>query len=134
MTAGTLGVLTWQSSIGKDEHAVTFAFTTFVLFQLFNALNVRSEQRTVFSPDTLRNPRLWAALGLVLGLQVLAVHVGPVQSIFSTAGLSIGDWVLCAAVASSVLGVEEIRKIINRRTGPPPESPSWNPRRSGDLR
>jgi len=116
MTAGTLSVLTWQSSIGTDEHALTVAFTTFVLFQLFNALNVRSEERSVFSPDTLRNARLWGALGVVLGLQILAVHAGPVQSIFSTADLTIGDWALCAAVASTVLGLEEIRKIINRRT------------------
>ena len=115
MTVGTLGMLAWQDSIGKEAHALAVAFTTFVLFQLFNALNVRSEEHSVFSAETLRNAKLWVALGLVLVLQVLAVHFGPVQSLFGTADLTLGDWALCTIVASSVLGVEELRKLINRR-------------------
>ena len=115
MTTGTLGVLAWQETIGSREHALAVGFTTFVLFQVFNALNVRSEERSVISAETLRNVRLWAALGFVLVLQVLAVNVGPVQSLFATADLTFGDWILCAAIASSVLAVEELRKLVSRR-------------------
>ena len=116
MTAGTLGVLAWQDSIGSEEHALAVAFTTFVLFQLFNALNVRSEEHSVFSADTLRNAKLWVALGLVLVLQVLAVHVGPIQSVFGTTGLTVWDWLLAASVASTTLWSEELRKL--RRGSP----------------
>ncbi len=119
MSTGTLGVLAWQETIGSREHALAVAFTTFVLFQVFNALNVRSEERSIVSAETLRNARLWAALALVLVLQALAVNVAPVQSLFGTADLTFGDWILCAAVASSVLVVEELQA---RR--PPPRDPA----------
>jgi Ca2+-transporting ATPase len=85
-----------------------------VLFQLFNALCARAELRTVFHRDTLTNPRLWLALGGVLVLQLAAVHWGPVQDLFGTVSLGVRDWVVCVAVASSVLWVDEIRKAIVR--------------------
>lgn len=115
MTAGTLGVLAYERGAGTEAHALAVAFTTFVAFQLFNALNVRSEHRSVFDRETLRNGKLWAALGLVLVLQVLAVHVGPVQSIFGTADLTLVDWLVAVSVASSILWVEELRKLLARR-------------------
>lgn len=115
MAVGTLGVLRFGLGTGTEAHALSMAFTTFVLFQLFNAFNARSERATVFSRDTLRNGRLWAALAGVLVLQVLAVHVNPVQDLFGTADLTVADWVLVTAVASSILWVEELRKLVVRR-------------------
>jgi hypothetical protein len=66
MAAGTLGTLAWGLSIGDMTHAMALAFTVFVLFQIANALNSRSEQESVFSAETLRNGKLWAALAGVL--------------------------------------------------------------------
>jgi hypothetical protein len=34
---------------------------------------------------------------------------------FGTAPLSVGDWVLCAALASSVLWADELKKLIVRQ-------------------
>ena len=36
------------------------------------------------------------------------------QQAFSTVGLSAGDWLRCAAVASSVLWLREVSKLITR--------------------
>jgi hypothetical protein len=36
------------------------------------------------------------------------------QSLFETTSLSLSEWVVCIAVASSILWVEEIRKLISR--------------------
>jgi Ca2+-transporting ATPase len=36
------------------------------------------------------------------------------QQAFSTASLSFGDWLRCAAVASSVLWLREVSKIVTR--------------------
>jgi P-type Ca2+ transporter type 2C len=82
--AGTLGMLAWQRASGSDEQAVAVAFTTFVLFQVFNAFNARDEQRSVFHRDSLRNARLWIALAAVVVLQVLAVHIDPVKVVLAT--------------------------------------------------
>lgn len=107
-------MLAYGIDAGTETRALTMAFTTFVLFQLFNALNSRSDLATALHRDSLRNRSLWLALGAVLGLQVLAVHLGPVQRIFGTTSFTAGDWLLCIAVASTVLWIEELRKLIVR--------------------
>ena len=116
MAAGTLGVLAFSTSgDGGEQHALALAFTTFVLFQVFNALNARDDVATALHRDSLRNRTLWLALGVVVLLQALAVHFDPVQRIFETTDFTAWDWVLSIAVASTVLWVEEVRKAVVRR-------------------
>ena len=59
-------------------------------------------------------PLLWLVLTAVLARQVLVVHWPPAQAIFDTASLSAADWALAAVVASSVLLLEEARKLVAR--------------------
>jgi Ca2+-transporting ATPase len=93
------------------------AFNTFVLFQFFNILNTRSDTQTVFSRYTFSNHWLWVALGGVALLQVGVTHVGFMQELFDTTSISLTQWLICIAVASSVLFVEEARKFVVRRRG-----------------
>ena len=122
MAAGTLFADWWgQRGDGDEAVAVTLAFTTFVLYQVFNAFNARSETATAFRRHSLSNSKLLIALGGVLVLQVLAVHLGPLQTIFDTTALTMGQWLLAAGLASTVLIVEELRKLFVRsRRGDPP--------------
>ncbi len=115
MAVGTLGVLAWSDANGTEEHALALAFTTFVLFQIFNVFNARAEQASVFSRDLFTNSKLWMALGGVVALQVAAVHFDPVQDIFGTADLALVDWAVAIGVASTILWYDEIRKAILRR-------------------
>ncbi len=116
MGAGTLSVLASATAGGATlAKATTLAFTTFVLFQLFNAFNARFERRSALGRHSLRNYRLWIALGAVLVLQGVAVHWAPLQSILGTTALTLGEWGLCAGVAASILVLEEGRKVVARR-------------------
>jgi Ca2+-transporting ATPase len=119
MAAGTLAVLALASSAeGSAQQATvatTMAFTTFVLFQFFNILNVRSDTASVFSAATLTNSRLWLSLAAVVSLQVCVVHVDWFQDLFDTTSINATEWMVCIAVASSVLWVEEIRKLLVSR-------------------
>ncbi|MCC5947920.1 MAG: cation-transporting P-type ATPase [Nitriliruptoraceae bacterium] len=116
MAAGTLGVYLAARSTGLGaEVATSWTFTTFVLFQVANALNARSETATVFARHTLTNRSLWVALTAVVGLQIVAVHVGPVGRLLDTAPLSAGQWATSAAIASTVIAAEELRKAVARR-------------------
>ncbi|MBO1751773.1 cation-transporting P-type ATPase [Actinotalea sp. BY-33] len=119
MGVGTLAVLVLAPgpapSHGVATTAGTMAFTTFVLFQLLNLLNVRSRERTVFHRRTLTNRTLWIALLTVLVLQVAVVQLPLLQGFFSTTALTATQWAVAAGVASSVLGVEEARKAVSRR-------------------
>lgn len=116
MMVGTLWVFTHglAEHPGEPRYAVTLAFTTFVLFQVFNVLNARAEFGSAFNVNFLKNGKLWLALAGVLGLQVVVVNWPPAEDIFNTMPLSLADWLLAAAVASSVLILEEARKLMVR--------------------
>lgn len=131
MAAGTLGVLAWGIATSSTTEAVTLAFTTFVLFQIFNSFNARFERRTAFSRLSLRNRWLWVALGGVLVLQVAVVHVPFLQSILDTTGLSAAKWGLAAAVAASVLVLEELRKLAMRGLEKRGPARVWQPATAG---
>jgi P-type Ca2+ transporter type 2C len=120
MAIGTLAVLVLapgpEAKAGIATVAGTMAFNTFVVFQFFNILNARSDTQTVFGRTTLTNRALWISLAAVLLLQVGVTHVGPMQRLFDTTSLTLSQWLVCIAVASSVLWLEELRKIITRRS------------------
>ncbi len=110
MAVGTLGLFHYAQPQG-EVYALTLAFTTFVLFQFFNVFNARAEHGSAFNRHFLRNGWLWLSLGAVLLLQVVVVHWTPAQSIFRTTDLALADWAIALAVASSVLLLDEARKL-----------------------
>jgi len=114
MTLGTLAVLYFALQTGDAKYATTLAFTTFVLFQLFNVFNARCANRSVFSKYLFTNRSLWIALVAVLILQVTAVHWPAAQRLFATTALSMRDWLLAGSVAASILLLEEGRKLLGR--------------------
>jgi P-type Ca2+ transporter type 2C len=123
MAAGTLividaslpgGLIEGSGSLG---YAQTMAFTTLMMFQLFNVLNARSDERSAFR-GLFRNHWLWAAIGLSLFLHVAVIYVPFLQEAFSTVSLGAGDWLSCVLVASSVLWLRELSKVITRAAKP----------------
>ena len=101
------------------DTARTAGFTVLVLAQLFNAFNARSETGTAFH-RVFANSWLWGAVGLSAALQVAVVHVPFLNDAFSTTPLSAQQWLVCVAMASSVLWVSELRKAVIRATRPDP--------------
>lgn len=96
---------------GTLAYGQTMAFTTLVMFQLFNVFNARSDEHSAFRRP-FRNGWLWLAVALSLLLHAAAIYTPLLQDAFSTVALSTGDWLLCAAVASSVLWMRELSKIL----------------------
>ncbi len=120
MAAGTILVLDaslpggFIEGSGTLHYGRTMAFTTLMLFQLFNVFNARSDDQSAFV-SLFANRWLWAALCLSLGLHAAVIYVPFLQTAFSTVAIGIGDWALCAAAASSVLWLREIEKFLSRR-------------------
>ena len=98
---------------GSVAYARTMAFTTLVMFQLFNVFNSRSDERSAFD-GLFSNGWLWVAAGFSLLLQVVVVYTPFLQEAFSTSSLSVGDWFVCGVVASSVLWMRELSKMLSR--------------------
>jgi Ca2+-transporting ATPase len=136
MAAATLFILDaslpggFVEGSGSMRYGQTMAFTTLTLAQVFNAFNARSEERSAFT-GLFRNSWLWASVGLALVLQAAVVYVPFLQQAFSTTGLNGGDWLRCAAIASSVLWVQEASKFFQRARRP--ARPVW-PGHAADSR
>jgi len=118
MAAGTVAVLLLAPgpapAAGAATTAGTLAFTTFVFFQVFNLLNVRSQTASVFSRETLTNHTAFVAAAAVLVLQVAVVYLGVLQRFFTTTALTGGQWLTAAAIGSAVLWLEDVRKAGSR--------------------
>ncbi|MCX5042526.1 cation-translocating P-type ATPase [Aldersonia sp. NBC_00410] len=119
MAIGTICVLAFADDMFPDSaddplFVTTLAFTTFVFFQVFNLLNVRSDTRSVFSPQSFTNPAIWVSLVAVIVLQVAVVHVGFLQDLFDTTGLTSDQWLVAIAIGSTVLWIEEVVKVVLR--------------------
>ncbi len=97
------------------DNARTAGFTVLVFAQLFNALNARSESVSAFR-GLLSNRWLWGAIALSTALQVAVVHLPFLNRAFTTAPLSVAQWLVCVAMASTVLWAGEIRKYMLRRS------------------
>ncbi len=122
MALGTLAVLAWgpgpEPEAGTATVAGTMAFTTFVFFQAFNLLNVRNDKATALQRHTFANRWLWISVSAVLTLQVLVTVWGPLQRLFDVTSLTLAQWAVCIGVASTVLVVEEVRKLVYRSRRP----------------
>jgi Ca2+-transporting ATPase len=130
MAVGTLIVLDASlpggliEGTGSIGYAQTMAFTTLMLFQLFNVFNARSDRDSAFA-GLFSNTWLLAAIAFSLALHVAVIYVPVLQQAFSTTALSAADWLNCAAVASSVLWLREASKAVARARVP--ARVQWNP-------
>jgi len=119
MAGGTLFALDlslpggFVDGAGSMRYAQTMAFTTLVLFQIFNVVNARSDDVSAFV-GLFTNYWLWTAMAVSVALQVTVVYVPVLQQAFGTVGLSAADWLVCVAIASSVLWLREIGKLFAR--------------------
>jgi Ca2+-transporting ATPase len=91
---------------GSVEHARTLAFNTLVLFQLADAFCVHSDDESA-RHALFRNGWLWLAVTGSLALQAAVIYGPALQRAFGTVALGATDWLLCAAVASTVVLARE---------------------------
>ena len=114
MTAGTLSVFFMSVNRGPIGYSQSMTFTTLILFQLINSLSARSASESAFH-NPFSNRWLWAAILLSVGLQAALLAVPFLRHAFGVVTLNSGDWLLCVAIASTVLWVSEGDKYIVRR-------------------
>ncbi|MGI5237743.1 cation-translocating P-type ATPase [Dactylosporangium sp. CA-139066] len=114
--ATTLAVIAAADAAYGIAVARTMGLTTFSLLNLFLALTVRSETRSVFSLDTFEDHRFLLTSGLSLLAIVLATELGLFQRLLHTVGLSLGQWLVCLVASLSVIVLTEARKARLRAT------------------
>lgn len=105
----------WVFSVELDDGHVTrrdttMTFMTFVNCDLFNAYACRSSDKCFYEISPFSNPSfLWAMLFSVVG-QFCVIYFPPLQAVFQTEALSLGDLLLIVCLSSTVLLLDTVRK------------------------
>ena len=107
--------------------AQTMAFSVFVFFQLFNVLNCRSTNRSIFELGIFNNKAitisfaissvflLFLVQGSLLTIPIIGIQIGDLLAVVP---LELEDWLIIFATASSVFFFDEVRKLILRSQKP----------------
>lgn len=97
MSVGTLALYYYELTLGVGPlKATSIAFTVFVMFQIFNVFNCRSQ-------NGFSNKFLIIAIGLSLVLQLCVIYIPFFQGIFRTTALSLIDWILILLVSVTII-------------------------------
>jgi P-type Ca2+ transporter type 2C len=116
MAVGTLGVVSWAQQADTLTIARTMGVVVFSLLNLFFSIEAKDERESAFSLSTFSDRTFILTAGVSLFLLVMATVLGPFQAILKTTELDVYKWLLCVAVALSIVVVSEIRKAVLRRT------------------
>jgi len=83
--------------------AMTMAFTTAIMFELFFVFNCRSETKSFFRMNLLTNKRLILGVFITALLHLMILYVPFFNPYFGTVPLGISDWLIILLLASSGL-------------------------------
>ncbi len=130
LAAGVLGTYLWVVwNEGPGAPAATMAFMGLVLIHPFQAMSCRSTRLNWWQLP----PNAWIPLSLIalVGLQWMAVELGPLASLLGTASLTGADWLVLAFGVLWPVAVLEALKAWGRYTSLGLPSPTPAPPREG---
>jgi len=114
LTIATMWLFDW--SLDTDlATAQTMAFTSIVVFELFQAISCRSTSKPVIFVGSFANKWLWGAVFLSLGLHMTIMYVPFLQDVFSMVGLSLAQWGVIALAGITGFVYLEVHKFLARR-------------------
>ncbi|MDO5850908.1 MAG: calcium-translocating P-type ATPase, PMCA-type [Methanobacteriaceae archaeon] len=109
MAVGTLGLYLYELSVGTPiKLASTIAFTLFIMFQLFNVFNCKATHG-------FENKTLIISVIASFILQLCAIYIPVLQTIFGTVSIPLNYWVIMICIAATIIIAEEIIKVIEKR-------------------
>jgi Ca2+-transporting ATPase len=114
---GTLSVVSWAEQAHTLASARTMGVVVFSLFNLFFSIETKDQRESAFSLATFSDRTFVITTGVSLFLLVMATVLAPFQAVLKTTALDEDQWLLCMAVALSIIVVSEIRKAALRRGG-----------------
>ena len=116
--APAIGILTFlfyyhEASIDITR-ARTLTLTALVVFQWFNALSCRSEEKSVFRMNPFGNKFLLGTLLWVIILHSIALYTPFMNNVLRIEPISLKDWGFILAGGLLIVLTEEIRKVFVR--------------------
>ena len=105
-------LMSTQALGGTDVQQTTIVFTSFVLFQLWNAFNSREFGVTSIFPNILRNKVMVGVVFVTFLIQILVTQYG--GQVFKTVPLEFDLWIKIIGFTFSVVIFSEVVKLIMR--------------------
>jgi len=99
----------------NTQHAVTVFFATLILARLFNGINCRSMEDSIFKLKLFTNKPLVYTTLLVILLTASVIYIPVLQKPFRTIFLSVREVAVALFASSTVLFMAEIQKYVRRR-------------------
>ena len=98
----------------NHEYAMTAAFLTMSMCEIFHAYNMRSQKQSIFTLKT-HNLILWGAMIISFLLSVLIIYVPVLANAFSLKPLAIKEVLFSMFLAFSIIPLVEIIKFLQRK-------------------
>jgi Ca2+-transporting ATPase len=115
MAIGTLGVISWADQAHGLAIARTMGMVTFALFLLFFSIESKDQRDSAFSLDTFSDRTFVVTTIGSFILLVLSTVLGIFHTVMKTVTLDVRQWLICAAVALSIVVAAEVRKAVLRQ-------------------
>jgi Ca2+-transporting ATPase len=121
-----MGYLLWAQGAPEEpaarelfhRHWRTIVFTVLTLSQMGNALAIRSTRDSLFRIGLLSNKALLGSVLLTFLLQLAVIYLPPLQAIFKTTSLPIGELLWCLLLSTIVFWAVEAAKLLSRARHP----------------
>ena len=116
MGGGGFAMFYWLLATGVSEFtARNLLLVLFVLFENFQCINSRSERRSVFRQSLASNPFLLVGIVATQTLHIAAMYVPGLNDLLGIAPITLKEWLILLGLASCLLLVSEVEKLIYRR-------------------
>ncbi len=118
VVAGLLLVASYGLFLLHQDQGMDLARTVAVNALVAGEIGFLFNARTGLGPvwrGTRPGRAAWISAGLIVGLQVAFTHAPPLQALFGTTGLGMGDWLTTAAAGVAVFLLAEAVKPLFRR-------------------
>jgi magnesium-transporting ATPase (P-type) len=117
MLTGALGLFLWELQRGTSaETARTMAVCAVVVSEMFYLFNSRHILNTALSREGLLGNRfVLVTIASCAVLQLGFVYLPPMQGVFGSTALGVGEWSMVLLAGLLVFTVAELEKVIMRR-------------------
>lgn len=114
MLSFCIGNYVLADGVNNHSVAMTMAFISLCMIQLFHSFNLKSQNKSIFNKKLFNNK--WLNLSFVIGLALtLFVSLVPaMQKIFDTATLSWYEWLISLGSAILIIPMVEIQKVVDK--------------------
>ncbi len=97
-----------------QDRAVTISFLTLAFAQLWHVFNMRDRGSSLLHNDITRNPYVWGALGLCIGLLMVAIYLPGLSNVLQVVDPGVEGWGLIVGASLVPWAIGQISKQLDQ--------------------